>query len=180
MSWTGFTRHFTHLKSGDGGRGPAPAADDHPGRRHQPGPDQDGRVLPRHDLRQAVLVAGLAHPRRDLLGRRWPSWSTRSSASPSPRTGATAPPRRRTASTSRPAAGRQFAGQVNPKYGQEPGVQFYTHISDQYAPFHTKVINADGARCDLRARTACSTTSPTCGSRSTTPTRPASPTMCSP
>ena len=41
------------------------------------------------------------------------------------------------------AGGRgQFAGQVNLKYGQEPGVQFYTHISDQYAPFHTKVINA--------------------------------------
>lgn len=36
----------------------------------------------------------------------------------------------------------QFAGHVNLKYGQEPGVQFYTHISDQYAPFHTKVINA--------------------------------------
>jgi TnpA family transposase len=41
------------------------------------------------------------------------------------------------------AGGRgQFAGQVNLKYGQEPGVQFYTHISDQYAPFYTKVINA--------------------------------------
>jgi TnpA family transposase len=32
-------------------------------------------------------------------------------------------------------------GNINPKYGSEPGVQFYTHISDQYAPFHTKVIN---------------------------------------
>jgi TnpA family transposase len=41
------------------------------------------------------------------------------------------------------AGGRgQAGGQVNLKYGQEPGVQFYTHISDQYAPFHTKVINA--------------------------------------
>jgi TnpA family transposase len=41
------------------------------------------------------------------------------------------------------AGGRgQFAGQVNLKYGQESGVQFYTHISDQYAPFHIKVINA--------------------------------------
>lgn len=41
------------------------------------------------------------------------------------------------------AGGRgQSGGQVNLKYGQEPGVQFYTHISDQYAPFHTKVINA--------------------------------------
>ena len=32
-------------------------------------------------------------------------------------------------------------GRVNPKYGSEPGVQFYTHVSDQYSPFHTKVIN---------------------------------------
>jgi TnpA family transposase len=32
-------------------------------------------------------------------------------------------------------------GQVNPKYGSEPGVQFYTHVSDQYAPFYTTVIN---------------------------------------
>lgn len=41
------------------------------------------------------------------------------------------------------AGGRgEFAGQVNLKYGPEPGVQFYTHISDQYAPFHTKIINA--------------------------------------
>lgn len=31
--------------------------------------------------------------------------------------------------------------EINPKYGSSPGVQFYTHISDQYAPFHTKVIN---------------------------------------
>jgi TnpA family transposase len=31
---------------------------------------------------------------------------------------------------------------VNLKYGNDPGVTFYTHISDQYAPFHTKVINA--------------------------------------
>ena len=32
-------------------------------------------------------------------------------------------------------------GNVNPKYGSEPGLTFYTHISDQYAPFHTNVIN---------------------------------------
>jgi TnpA family transposase len=31
---------------------------------------------------------------------------------------------------------------VNLKYGNDPGVTFYTHISDQYTPFHTKVINA--------------------------------------
>jgi len=35
----------------------------------------------------------------------------------------------------------RFAGQINRKYGFEPGVQFYTHVSDQYSPFHTKVIS---------------------------------------
>ena len=35
----------------------------------------------------------------------------------------------------------QRTGNTNPKYGSSPGVQFYTHISDQYAPFHTKVIS---------------------------------------
>jgi TnpA family transposase len=40
------------------------------------------------------------------------------------------------------AGGRAEAGgNINPKYGSDPGVQFYTHISDQYAPFYTKVIN---------------------------------------
>jgi TnpA family transposase len=33
-------------------------------------------------------------------------------------------------------------GSVNARYGNDPGVTFYTHISDQYAPFHTKLINA--------------------------------------
>ncbi len=30
---------------------------------------------------------------------------------------------------------------VNLKYGTEPGRMFYTHISDQYAPFNIKGIN---------------------------------------
>lgn len=36
----------------------------------------------------------------------------------------------------------QAAAQVNLHYGQNPGVKFYTHISDRYGPFHTKVIAA--------------------------------------
>ena len=27
-------------------------------------------------------------------------------------------------------------------YGQNPGVKFYTHVSDQFGPYHTKVIAA--------------------------------------
>ena len=31
---------------------------------------------------------------------------------------------------------------MNLHYGQDPGVKFYTHLSDQFGPFHTKVIAA--------------------------------------
>ena len=41
------------------------------------------------------------------------------------------------------AGGRgEVGGLVNLQYGQEPGVKFYTHLSDQFGPFHTKVIDA--------------------------------------
>jgi len=33
----------------------------------------------------------------------------------------------------------------NGKYGSEPGVKFYTHVSDRYAPFHTQVIAANAS-----------------------------------
>ncbi|CCM10603.1 Transposase for transposon Tn2501 [Cardinium endosymbiont cEper1 of Encarsia pergandiella] len=35
----------------------------------------------------------------------------------------------------------RYTGQVNPKYGPDPVIQFYTHISDQYSPFYTRVIS---------------------------------------
>ena len=33
----------------------------------------------------------------------------------------------------------------NAKYGSEPGVKFYTHVSDRYAPFYSKVIAANAS-----------------------------------
>lgn len=36
----------------------------------------------------------------------------------------------------------QATGAVNPHKGAEPAVSFYTHLSDRYAPFHSKVISA--------------------------------------
>ena len=33
----------------------------------------------------------------------------------------------------------------NGKYGSESGVKFYTHVSDRYAPFHSKVIAANAS-----------------------------------
>ncbi|OTX09400.1 hypothetical protein BK712_06760 [Bacillus thuringiensis serovar seoulensis] len=32
--------------------------------------------------------------------------------------------------------------QVNAKHGRDPGLSFYTHISDQYAPFYVQVISS--------------------------------------
>jgi TnpA family transposase len=40
-------------------------------------------------------------------------------------------------STRRPATAT-----INAKYGRDPTVTFYTHVSDQYGAFHTKVINS--------------------------------------
>jgi TnpA family transposase len=34
------------------------------------------------------------------------------------------------------------AGRLNAHYGDDPGSKFYTHLSDRFAPFHTKVIAA--------------------------------------
>ena len=53
----------------------------------------------------------------------------------------TAPHHHRTARTSGTGSKAESTGHINPKYGSSPGRTFYTHISDQYAPFHTKVVN---------------------------------------
>jgi TnpA family transposase len=37
-------------------------------------------------------------------------------------------------------------------YGDDPGVKFYTHLSDRYAPFHTKVIGATASESRACAR----------------------------
>jgi TnpA family transposase len=34
------------------------------------------------------------------------------------------------------------AGEVNARYGVEPGFSFYTHVSDQHDPYHVRVISA--------------------------------------
>ncbi len=36
----------------------------------------------------------------------------------------------------------QHTGQINLKNGAVPSIQFYTHISDQYSPYHVQVISA--------------------------------------
>jgi TnpA family transposase len=65
----------------------------------------------------------------------------------------------------------ESTGHINPKYGAEPGRMFYTHISDQYAPFSAKVVIV--GVCDATyVLDGYFTTSLICASRSTTPILP--------
>lgn len=138
--WTDFTRHFVHLKSGEPVKdkifllsailadainlGLTKMAESSPGMTYE----KLSRLQVWH-IREDTYSAGLAelvnaqfhHPFTD----NWGDGTTSSSDGQRFR-----------------ASGRaERSGHVNPKYGSEPGRMFYTHISDQYAPFSTKVIN---------------------------------------
>jgi TnpA family transposase len=140
-NWVGFTRHFKHLKSravaGDRrllltailadaiNLGLRKMAESCPGTSYA-----KLTWLQAWHIRDETYSAGLAElvnaQYRQPFADHWGEGTTSSSDGQNFKVGGVG----------------HFAGQVNLKYGQEPGVQFYTHISDQYAPFHTKVINA--------------------------------------
>lgn len=139
-AWTGFTRHFTSIKSG------------------QPSKDKqlllttilaDGinlgltkmsesctgvtyAQLDRHQasyIRDETYSAALAELVNTQHGHpfagHWGDGTTSSSDGQRFRAGSKA----------------ESTGHVNPKYGAEPGRLVYTHVSDQYSPFHSKLIN---------------------------------------
>lgn len=138
--WTNFTQHFTHLKSGDLAKdknlllttiladginlGLSKMSESCPGTTYS-----KLAWLQAWHIRDNNYSAALAeltnaqskHP----FAANWGDGTTSSSDGQRFRTGGVS----------------QGKGQVNPKYGAEPGRQFYTHISDQYAPYHARVIN---------------------------------------
>ena len=140
-SWTDFTRHFTHLKSGVAADnrlllltailadainpGLSKMAESCPGTTYA-----KLTWLQAWHIRDETYSSGLAELVNTQFRQPFATdWGDGTTSSPD--------------GQNFKAGGRgHAAGQVNLKYGQEPGVQFYTHISDQYAPFHTKVINA--------------------------------------
>lgn len=139
--WTGFTRHFTHLKGGEAvedksllltavladaiNLGLTKMAESCPGTTYA-----KLAWLQAWHIRDETYSAALAELVNAQFDQPFAAWWGDGTTSSSD-------------GQNFKAGGRgQFAGQVNPKYGSEPGVQFYTHISDQYAPFHTKVISA--------------------------------------
>ncbi len=139
--WTDFTCHFTHLKSGDFAKdrallltailsdalnlGLAKMAEACPGTSLA----KLSWLVAWH-IRDETYSKALAelvnHQHRIPFAKYWGEGTTSSSDGQRYRAGGHG----------------GSAGQVNARYGNEPGVLFYTHVSDQYAPFHTKVINA--------------------------------------
>lgn len=140
-NWTGFTRHFTHLKSGE-------AATD--------------RVLLLTAILADAINLGLTKMAESCPGTTYARLSWLQAWHIRDETYSTALADLVNAQyqqsfaaywgdgTTSSSDGQRFragghggaSGQVNARYGNEPGVLFYTHISDQYAPFHTQVINA--------------------------------------
>jgi TnpA family transposase len=138
--WTGFSRHFTHIKSGDIAQdrtllltailadainlGLSKMAESCPGTTYA-----KLSWLQAWHIRDETYSAALAElvnaQFRQSFAEHWGDGSTSSSDGQRFKAG-----------------GRgESTGHVNPKYGTDPGRLFYTHISDQYAPFSTKVIN---------------------------------------
>lgn len=138
--WTGFTQHFTHLKSGELAKdknlllttiladainlGLSKMAESCPGTTYaklawlQAWHIRDET----YSIALAELVnAQLHHP----FAEHWGDGTTSSSDG----------------QNFRSASKAKSTGHINLKYGSSPGRTLYTHISDQYAPFHTKVVN---------------------------------------
>ncbi len=138
--WTHFTRHFTHLKSGGTGKdqmlllttiladginlGLTKMAESCPGTTYA-----KLSWLQAWHVRDETYSTALAELVNTQLqqpfAENWGDGTTSSSDGQNFRSGGRA----------------ESTGHINPKYGSEPGRTFYTHISDQYAPFSAKVIN---------------------------------------
>ncbi|HOG03288.1 MAG TPA: Tn3 family transposase, partial [Accumulibacter sp.] len=138
--WTGFTRHFTHLKSGELAKdknlllttiladainfGLTKMAESCPGTTYAKLSWLQAWHI--RDETYSTALAELVNAQfRHPFAKHWGDSTTSSSDGQNFRTGSKA----------------ESTGHINPKYGSSPGRTFYTHISDQYAPFHTKVVN---------------------------------------
>ena len=139
-AWTDFTRHFTHLKTGARAKdkilllttilsdainlGLTKMAECCPGLTYA-----KLSWLQAWHIRDETYSAALAElvnaQFRQPFAAQWGDGTTASSDGQRFKVGGRA----------------ESTGHVNPKYGGEPGRTFYTHVSDQYAPFSTKVIN---------------------------------------
>lgn len=139
-AWTGFTRHFTHLKTGDLAKdntlllttiladginlGLTKMAESCPGTTYA-----KLSWFQAWHIRDETYAAALAElvnaQSHQPFAKYWGDGTTSSSDGQRFKAGGKA----------------ESTGHINPKYGGDPGRLFYTHLSDQYAPFSSKVIN---------------------------------------
>lgn len=139
--WTNFSRHFTHLKSGKPPSDPtllltavlADGINIGLSKMAEACPDANYAKLSwlaAWQIRDETYTKALAElvnaQHQQLLSKVWGEGNTSSSDGQRYRAGGRGEP----------------AGQLNLKYGTDPSVMVYTHISDRYAPFHSRVINA--------------------------------------
>jgi TnpA family transposase len=139
-AWTGFTGHFTHLKTGElaGDKsllltailadainlGLSKMAESCPGTTYV-------RLswLQAWHIRDETYSKALAElvnaQARHPFAAHWGDGTTSSSDGQRFKVGGKA----------------ESTGHINPKYGAEPGRTFYTHLSDQFAPYHAKAVN---------------------------------------
>ena len=139
-AWTGFTRHFTHLKTGETAKdktllltsvladainlGLTKMAEACPGTTYAKLSWLQAWHIRDETYSQALaelVNAQFAHP----FAVHWGDGTTSSSDG----------------QRFRASSKAESTGHVNPKYGAEPGRMFYTHISDQYAPFYPNLVN---------------------------------------
>ena len=138
--WTGFTNHFIHLKDSEPAKdktlllsailadainlGLTKMSESCPGTTYAK--LSWLQVWHIRDETYSAALAELVNAQfRRALAEHWGDGTTSSSDGQRFKTGGKA----------------ESTGQVNSRYGTEPGRLFYTHISDQYAPFHIKVVN---------------------------------------
>ncbi len=138
--WTGFTRHFTHLKTDDTVKdktlllttiladainlGLTKMAESCPGTTYAKLSWLQAWHI--RDETYSTALADLVNAQfRQPFAENWGNGTTSSSDG------------QRFKASSK----AESTGHINPKYGSEPGRTFYTHISDQYTPFSVKVVN---------------------------------------
>ena len=140
--WTGLSRHFTNLKTGEAVSDPALLFAAVLADGINLGLSKMAEACPMTTytklswlaawcIRDATYSKALAElinaQHQQPLAKVWGKGNTSSSDGQRYRAGGRGEP----------------AGQTNLKYGTDPSVMVYTHVSDRYAPFHSRIINAN-------------------------------------
>jgi TnpA family transposase len=139
--WTGFSRHFTHLKTGEPPSDPslllavvlADGINLGLSKMAEACPEASYSKLSwlaawhiRNETYTKALAELVNAQHQQPLSQAWGEGNTSSSDGQRFRAGGWG----------------ESGGQVNLRYGTDPSVMVYTHVSDRYAPFYSQVINA--------------------------------------